>query len=235
MSTPPDAGRPMPPAPGTALDLDLTDMAYGGDAVGRLRRQRGLRLGRYQRRDDVGAVDQRQARHRLGHRHHSRDPAHPTAWCPPAPTSAPAAAASGSTSTTPGQVDFKTHILREQLRRFGGVRRAHVGRVLQPAAGMREPWHYRNVAHFQVDPAAASWATSGATAMKWCPLTVCPISDPGINQMLSACKASSTVTHKSPGDLPANIGEADLEAVRRGSPTSTSVRAARASCGRLNP
>ncbi len=86
-----------------------------------------------------------------------------------------------------GQVRFKQGILRSQLARLGGV--------AEPDAVMKEPvpsprdFNYRNTSHFAIDPQARSLAYFRRNSHSLIAVEECPISNAGINLMIPRLNA----------------------------------------------
>ncbi len=203
------------PAPGSNVDLELADMAYGGDAVGRSDGAVVFAWGGISGEKVTARVDRVKRDIAWATVTHVETPS-PHRVAPPCPYFGPCGGCQWQHIDYAGQVDFKTAILRDQLRRFGGLDPAHLDGVLQPALGMSEPWHYRNVAHFQIDAATRRLGYFRRNSHEVVPIAVCPISDPGINQLLSSVQTLFDTHAQAPGDLPPNVSAVDLEAVRRG-------------------
>ena len=214
MSKPSDP-RSHAPAPGSSVDLELADMAYGGDAVGRSDGAVVFAWGGISGEKVTARVDRVRRDIAWATVTHVETPS-PHRVAPPCPYFGPCGGCQWQHIDYAGQLDFKTAILRDQLRRFGGLDPAHLDRVLQPALGMSEPWHYRNVAHFQIDTATRRLGYFRRNSHEVVPIAVCPISDPGINQLLSSVQTLFDTHAQAPGDLPPNVSAVDLEAVRRG-------------------
>jgi 23S rRNA (uracil1939-C5)-methyltransferase len=197
------------------VDLELADMAYGGDAVGRSDGAVVFAWGGISGEKVTARVDRVKRDIAWATVTHVETPS-PHRVAPPCPYFGPCGGCQWQHIDYAGQVDFKTAILRDQLRRFGGLDPAHLDGVLQPALGMSEPWHYRNVAHFQIDAATRRLGYFRRNSHEVVPIAVCPISDPGINQLLSSVQTLFDMHAQAPGDLPPNVSAVDLEAVRRG-------------------
>jgi 23S rRNA (uracil1939-C5)-methyltransferase len=197
------------------VDLELADMAYGGDAVGRSDGAVVFAWGGFSGEKVTARVDRVRRDIAWATVTHVETPS-PHRVAPPCPYFGPCGGCQWQHIDYAGQVDFKTAILRDQLRRFGGLDPAHLDGVLQPALGMSEPWHYRNVAHFQIDAATRRLGYFRRNSHEVVPIAVCPISDPGINQLLSSVQTLFDTHAQAPGDLPPNVSAVDLEAVRRG-------------------
>jgi tRNA/tmRNA/rRNA uracil-C5-methylase (TrmA/RlmC/RlmD family) len=214
MTRPPRDDRPGL-TPGAVVRLDLADMAYGGDAVGRADGAVVFAWGGIRGEEVDARIDRVKRDLAWGSVTEVRAPA-PERVAPPCPYFGPCGGCQWQHISYPGQLEFKTHVLREQLRRVAGLDSARLDEALRPAVGMDEPWAYRNVSHFQVDAATRKLGYFQRNSHTVVPVDVCPISDPGINDMLARAQALFNEHAQAPGDLPANISALDLEAVRRG-------------------
>jgi 23S rRNA (uracil1939-C5)-methyltransferase len=214
MSKRPESRSSAPP-PGSSVDLALADMAYGGDAVGRSDGAVVFAWGGISGEQVTARVDRVKRDIAWATVTHVETPS-PHRVAPPCPYFGPCGGCQWQHIDYGGQLDFKTAILRDQLRRFGGLDPAHLDQVLHPAVGMSEPWHYRNVAHFQIDPSTRALGYFRRNSHDVVPIAVCPISDPGINQLLTSVQALFDTHAQAPADLPPNLSAVDLEAVRRG-------------------
>ncbi|HMA38230.1 MAG TPA: class I SAM-dependent RNA methyltransferase [Chloroflexia bacterium] len=215
MSHPPEPGRGPTPAVGDTVHLDLTDMAYGGEAVGHHAGGVVFAWGGIAGERVAAHVDRVKRDLAWATVTTVAEPA-PQRVAPPCPYFGPCGGCQWQQISYPGQLAFKTHILREQLRRGSGIAAAQLDTIVGPAVGMDEPWHYRNVAHFQVDPGSRKLGYFRRNSHEVVPIAVCPISDPGINQLLVPLQQLFEEQAQLPGDLPANLAAIDLEAVRRG-------------------
>ncbi|MGI8587823.1 MAG: class I SAM-dependent RNA methyltransferase [Chloroflexia bacterium] len=202
-------------APGAEVELDLSDMAYGGDAVGRAGGNVVFTWGGITGERVRARVD-RVKRELAWATVTGVETASPHRVAPPCPYFGPCGGCQWQHIDYAGQLDFKTEILREQLRRSGGLDAGQLDGLLRPAAGMDDPWQYRNVAHFRVDPASRQLGYFRRGSHSVVPVAVCPISDPGINALLVPLQQLFEEHSQAPGDLPPNLDELDVEAVRRG-------------------
>src|SRR5437868_6642355 len=142
----------MPPTElraGARLDLELTDMAYGGDAVGRTDDTVVFAWGGIPGERVTVAVEQAKRDILRGRVVEVARPA-PERVAPPCPYFGPCGGCQWQHIAYPAQVAFKTHILREQPPRIGGIAPATLDATIQPALGMADPWHYRNSFALQV-------------------------------------------------------------------------------------
>ena len=113
----------------------------------------------------------------------------PQRVAPPCPYFGPCGGCQWQHIAYPAQVEFKTHILGEQLRRLGGLAAETLDAVLGPATGMADPWHYRNSSTFQVDAGAGKLGYFRRDSHTVVPVDHCPISEEGINRLLGAFQA----------------------------------------------
>lgn len=92
-----------------------------------------------------------------------------------------------------GQVGFKHHILRSQLTRTGGI--TDPDAVMRPPVPSPRDFHYRNTSHFAIDGPARKLAYFKRNSHDLIAVEECPISNEGINAMiprLNALLAQST-------------------------------------------
>ncbi|HUS13962.1 MAG TPA: hypothetical protein VM536_02995, partial [Chloroflexia bacterium] len=212
----PPTNRGALPAPGEHVDLTLSDMAYGGDAVGRTAAGNVVfAWGGISGEQVTAQVDRVKRDLTWATVSDVREPA-ALRVTPPCPYFGPCGGCQWQHVAYEGQLDFKTHILREQLRRGAGLPDAEFDLLIRATVGMDDPWQYRNIAHFQVDPVTHQLGYFRRNSHTVVPVAVCPISDPGINALLTSVQTLFAEQAQAPGDLPANISALDLEAVRRG-------------------
>lgn len=173
------------PQPGTLLDLTLTDMAYGGDAVGHIPQGVVFAWGGIAGEQVTVAVETVKRDLIRGRVVAVGTPA-PERSAPPCPYFGPCGGCQWQQIAYPAQVGFKSRILREQLRRLGGVAAETLDAVMQPAIGMADPWHYRNSSTFQVEAATGKLGYFRRDSHAVVPVAHCPISEEGINHLLAA-------------------------------------------------
>ena len=136
---PPRYTRPMPPRPGDIVDLEIHDLAYGGQGIARLDDfvvfVRGAVPG-----DTVTArIGRRKARYaeaRLLEILRPSDVRVPPS-CPHAPD---CGGCEWQTIAYDRQLEFKQRQVLDSLRHIGGLEPTEV----RPIAGMAVPWRYRN-------------------------------------------------------------------------------------------
>ena len=153
-STPPKSGRRRrrdrrgPPPPGPRVQLELTDVAHGGDAIGRHEgRVVFVPHGLPGELVVVELVEDRRdyARGRIV------DVVRPSdeRVAPPCPYfTAGCGGCQWQHAAYPAQLRFKQNIVAEQLRRIGQFHDA--SSLVLPTIGMIDPWYYRNHARFSV-------------------------------------------------------------------------------------
>lgn len=81
-----------------------------------------------------------------------------------------------------GQVEFKSAILSSQLARTGGI--ADPGSIIKPPVPSPADYHYRNTSHFTIDPGSHTLAYFKRDSHSLEPVMECPISNRGINETL---------------------------------------------------
>lgn len=86
-----------------------------------------------------------------------------------------------------GQVAFKHDILRSQLMRTGGV--TDPEGVLKPPMASPHDYGYRNTSHFAIDPQARSLAYFKRNSRSLIAVDLCPISNRGINLLIPRLNA----------------------------------------------
>jgi tRNA/tmRNA/rRNA uracil-C5-methylase (TrmA/RlmC/RlmD family) len=80
------------------------------------------------------------------------------------------------------QVAFKHDILRSQLSRLGGI--TDPDAVLLAAIPSPAEFHYRNTSHFSLDPSVRSLAYHRQGSHALIPVETCPVSNEGINELM---------------------------------------------------
>jgi len=100
------------------------------------------------------------------------------------------------------QLEYKTSIVRDQLRRLGGLADAPV----RPALGMSEPWGYRNHARFSVDGRGNLGFTRPGTH-DFLRIDQCLIMHARINAVLAALQGRGHVKHQLAVRVGVNSGE----------------------------
>src|SRR5215203_6779317 len=165
------------------IRLKLTDMAYGGDAVGR-DPESGMAVfarggisgedvevsitggGKNMMRGFVTAVHE----------------ASPDRIEPPYPDFVAWGGIPWQHIAYEAQVAFKHNILRSQLSRLGGI--TDPDALLQAPIASPAEFHYRNTSHFAVDPSGRSLAYYRQGSHALIPVETCPASNLGINELM---------------------------------------------------
>ena len=178
---------PTPP-PGNQLDLTLTDMAYGGDAVGRADGQVVFAWGGITGEQVTVAVEQVK---RDIVRGRVIEVAPPGAGARRAalPLLRPLRRLPVAAYRLPGPGGFQD---AHPARAVAAHRRARAGDLdaaLQPALGMADPGTIAIVPPSRWTPPRASLGYYRRESHTVVPVAACPISDPGINDMLTALQA----------------------------------------------
>ncbi|HEX9989010.1 MAG TPA: hypothetical protein VGE45_11110 [Chloroflexia bacterium] len=174
--------NPAPPT-GSNLHVTFTDLAYGGDAVGKDPGS-GLTVFAWPGiTGETATVSVTGGRNNLlrGVVSQVEGPS-PLRIAPPCPYFGPCGGCQWQHISYPGQVQFKHDILRSQLTRIGGI--ADPDAILKPPTGSPRDFGYRNSSHFAIDPASRSLAYFKRESHSLIPVDHCPISNEGINRAI---------------------------------------------------
>ena len=184
--------------------ITFTDMAYGGDAVGR-HSESGAAVFAWP------GIEGEQARVAItAHRKNLVrglvtqviEPS-PLRVEPLCPYFGPCGGCQWQHIGYEGQVRFKHDILRTQLTRLGGVAGADLEAVLKPPVGSPRPYNYRNTSHFAIASPARSLGYFMRDTHSVIPIALCPISNPGINGVIPLI--NSLLAEAPPGGQPAAL------------------------------
>lgn len=163
--------------------LTLTDMAYGGDAVGRDPESgmavfaRGGIVG-----EDVDVVITGGGKNLMRGTVTTVHSAAASRIDPPYPEFAAWGGIPWQHIEYGAQLQFKHNILRSQLTRLGGI--AEPDSVLAAPIASPNQFHYRNTSHFALDPTSRSLAYYRQGTHVLLPITTCPVSDDGIIDLI---------------------------------------------------
>ncbi|MEO8288005.1 MAG: class I SAM-dependent RNA methyltransferase [Chloroflexota bacterium] len=165
--------------------LVFTDMAYGGDAVGR-DPESGVAVFAWPGitgEDATVSITQRGKNLLRGvvTELHTLSPSRTT---PPCPYFGSCGGCQWQHISYEAQVEFKHNILRSQLQRSAGI--ADPDAVLRPPLGSPNSYNYRNTSHFSIDPVTKSLGYFRRDSHEVIPVLECPISAAGINQAIPA-------------------------------------------------
>lgn len=128
------------------IQVTLTDMAHGGDAVGRYEGRVIFVPMALPGETVTVALEQSRASYARG-RLLSIDRPSDARVSPPCPVFGRCGGCQWQHISYPAQLEFKQGIVRDALERMGGVQAPRV----QPMLGMAEPWHYRNHVQLRID------------------------------------------------------------------------------------
>ncbi len=128
------------------VQLTLTDMAHGGDAVGRYEGQVIFVPMALPGETVTVSLEQSRASYARG-RLISIDRPSDARVSPPCPVYGRCGGCQWQHISYPAQLEFKRGIVRDVLERIGGVQEPRV----QPMLGMAEPWHYRNHVQLRIN------------------------------------------------------------------------------------
>jgi 23S rRNA (uracil1939-C5)-methyltransferase len=195
-------------ADGDIVHLTLDAMAFGGEAMGRAADGRMMFVSGGLPRETVAV------RMTEEHAHYARgvlaslpgQPSPDRVMAPPCPyfgtwpergedPSAYCGGCQWQHIAYPAQLRYKADVLRDALRRQGGVADPPV----QPALGMPDPWHYRNHVRVQLGPHGQGFIAADGTTI--IPVRDCPICHPLVLELMAAIEV----------DLPVGA-QADLRA-----------------------
>jgi 23S rRNA (uracil1939-C5)-methyltransferase len=162
--------------------LDLVDVAFGGDAIGRLdgevvfvpfglpgervRAQLGQRKRDFARAELLEVLQ-----------------AAPERVDPPCPYFGTCGGCQWQHATYPAQLAFKRKVVVDQLRRIGGFQDAND--LVQPSMGMVEPWGYRNHVRFSLGRKYGDVGYTYRESHRLLRVDVCAIAHPAINDVLA--------------------------------------------------
>lgn len=184
------------------IRLRLTDMAYGGDAVGRDPESgmavfvRGGIEG-----EEVDARITSSSKNMLRGMVVGLNEASPVRVDPSFPDLEAWGGIPWQHISYEAQLSFKHKILGSQLSRLGSV--ADVASVLQQPIASPAQYHYRNTSHFAIDAAARSLAYHKQGSHSLIPIQSCPVSNDGINRLIPFVNETLS---GSAADVPADSG-----------------------------
>lgn len=170
------------------MRVRLTDMAYGGDAVGR-DPESGMAVfawpGITGEEVDVEVNWRRPnlVRGLVTHLHEASD----LRVEPPCPYFGACGGCQWQHISYEGQLRFKHDILRSQLARIGGI--AEPEGLMKPPVPSPRDYGYRNTSHFAIDGQARSLAYFRRNSHELIAVRECPISNSGINEMVPRLNA----------------------------------------------
>lgn len=170
------------------MRVKLTDMAYGGDAVGR-DPDSGLTVFAWPgiSGEDV-AVDVNFRRPNLVRGLITEvHEASPLRTEPPCPYFGACGGCQWQHIDYAGQTQFKHDILASQLARFGGVNDPQS--LMKPPVASPTSFRYRNTSHFAIHPQVRKLAYFKRNSHELIAIDECPISNDGINVMIPRLNA----------------------------------------------
>ena len=171
------------PDVGEQITLRFTDMAYGGDAVGRLE-QSGIAVFAWPGIEGEKALVEITANRKNLLRGLVTEvlDASPFRTDPPCPYFGPCGGCQWQHVSYEGQLSFKHNILSSQLTRLGGI--SDPTNVLEPPIPSPDQYHYRNTSHFALDPATRTLGYFKRDSHSVVPVDECPISNEGVNRII---------------------------------------------------
>ena len=175
-----------------ALTITLTDIAHGGDAIGRDDgRVIFARYGIPGEKVEVQVLRQRRD-YAQGRVTRVLDPS-PHRTTPPCPYFGVCGGCQWQHIDYPYQLELKRKILKEQLERIGKIDDPYVA----PTLPSPDPWHYRNHARFSVDRKGNLGFIQGGD-YRHLEIAYCHLMHPEINTTLAAlqgkCKGTRQIT-----------------------------------------
>ncbi len=170
-------------AVGENVVVHFTDMAHGGDAVGRLG-DAGLALFAWpgiKGEQAMVAITSRRPNLLRGQVVEIVDPS-PLRTTPQCPYFGSCGGCQWQHIDYAGQVQFKHDILRSQLERSAGI--TNLDDILEPPIASPIPYHYRNTSHFAIAQPARSLGYFKRDTHTVIAVEQCPISNEGINRAI---------------------------------------------------
>ncbi|HKP52434.1 MAG TPA: class I SAM-dependent RNA methyltransferase [Chloroflexia bacterium] len=182
------------------MQIEFTDMAYGGDAVGR-DPSSGLAVFAWPAiKGETATVEVTTRRPNLlrGIVSQVQD-ASPLRTEPPCPYFGTCGGCQWQHISYDGQVRFKNETLRSQLQRLGGL--SDVAGILGEPIPSPQPFAYRNSSHFAIHPESKALAYYKRDSHSLLPVAACPISNEGINRTIPFVNSllAQAFTHESLG------------------------------------
>ena len=187
------------PQPPLSAPITFTDMAYGGDAVGR-DPESGVTVFAWPAiQGEVARVEPRLIRENLvrGIVSEVIEP-NSSRISPSCPYFGTCGGCQWQHISYDAQLTFKHNILRSLLERIGGIDAS--GLLRPPIASPRE-YHYRNSSHFAIDSVSRKLAYFRRDTHSVVPVEQCPISNDGINRAIPGLNSILEA-----GILPEDVG-----------------------------
>lgn len=165
------------------VDVDLTEMAFGGDAIGRVEgKVFFVPYGLPGERVRVG-LERRKPDYATARLHEVVQPA-PGRIAPPCPYFGQCGGCQWQHATYPLQLAMKRQVVVDQLRRIGGFPSAE--ELVREPIGMMEPWEYRNHVRFSLGRKYGDVGYTYRQSHRLLPIAHCAIAHPAIDTVLSA-------------------------------------------------
>ncbi len=166
-----------------SITLRFSDMAYGGEAVGR-DPATGMAVFAWpaiEGEEATVVVTGRRKNLLRGLIAEVRSPS-PLRVTPPCPYFGRCGGCQWQHIEYSGQAGFKHHILRAQLQRIGGL--PDPDPLLRPPVVSPRDFHYRNTSHFAIEPASLRLGYFKRESHQIIAVESCPISNEGINRAI---------------------------------------------------
>ncbi|HYU19640.1 MAG TPA: class I SAM-dependent RNA methyltransferase [Chloroflexota bacterium] len=200
------ASAPAPAPAGRRVHLELSGVAYGGEAIGRAEGQVVfVPYGLPGEEVEVELVEDKgdYARGVIV----ELIKASPERAEPPCPYFGTCGGCQWQHAAYPAQLRYKRQIVAEQLRRIGAFEDA--ARYVLPTIGMQEPWHYRNHARFTVGRRFGELCFTRAGTRRLLRIDHCRLMHPRINETLAQLQGRFTGfrAHQIAIRVGANTGE----------------------------
>lgn len=172
------------------LRVTPCDMAFRGDALVRLDDQTLFVAGGIPGEEVEVEIVKRDRRYAYAHVQQVIDPS-PYRVEPPCPYYGTCGGCVMQHVAYPAQLEFKTHLVRDQFRRRGGFENP----PLRPVLGMDDPWGYRNHARFSVDNQGYLGFTD-RWYHRFLRVDRCLLMHPAINDVLAVVQGRALVKHQ---------------------------------------